>query len=144
MPVISIRAAVLGFAAVLSLAACASHEEKIQKHEDLLSASGFSIRPADTAERQALIDRLPARRFVERTHDGKPVFLYADNEVCHCLYVGDDKAYSTFQSTITQRQMARDAMGDQAQLRNESIDDYHYDVRLIEDRESAWDWGPWY
>ena len=135
---------VFGAALALSVAACASHEEKIEKHENLLSASGFSMRPADTAKRQELINTLPPRRFVERTHDGKPVFLYADAEVCHCLYVGDDKAYQSLQSTITQRQMARDAVGDQSQLRNESMDDYHYDIRLIEDRESAWDWGPWY
>jgi hypothetical protein len=143
MTIPSFRLAALGFLATLSVVACASHEQKIQQHDDLLSASGFSMRPADTAQRQALIDSLPARRFVERTHDGKPVFLYADPEVCHCLYVGDDKAYSALQSTITQRQMARDAVGDQAQLRNESMDDYHYDIRLIEDRETAWDWGLW-
>jgi hypothetical protein len=126
-----------------ALAGCMSNEAKIEKHENLLSASGFSIRPADTEKRQTLIAQLPSRRFVEKVRDGKPVFLYADADVCHCLYVGDDKAYSRLQSTILQRQMARDAVGDQAQLRSESIDDYNYDLKLIEDQESAWDWGVW-
>jgi hypothetical protein len=139
------KAIVNGLSAILcvALAACATTASNVEKREDLLAASGFTIRPADTPKRHALLRKLPAHHFVQRTKNGKAIFLYADPLVCDCLYIGDDKAFSSYQETILQRQMARDERNDQAQLHQESIDDYNADLKVIAADEEGWDWGPW-
>jgi hypothetical protein len=127
----------------LALAACVSTTAKVEKKEDLLLASGFTIRLADTPKRQALLAQLPAHRFVQRSKDGKAVFLYADPLVCDCLYVGNDKSFGRYQETILQRQMARDELGDQGSLREESKSDLNDELRVLATDEAGWDWGPW-
>jgi len=127
----------------ITLIGCTTEATKVERHEDLLAASGFTIKPASTPTRRAMIAKLPAHRFVERTVNGKPVFLYSDPLVCDCLYIGDDKAYSQYQATILQRQMARDERDDQAQLHRESIDDYNAAIKAIQLEDEGWNWGPW-
>ena len=127
----------------LALSACATTSAHVEQREDLLAASGFTIRPANTPRRQALLDRLPAHHFVQRTKNGKAIFLYADPLVCDCLYIGSDKAFGTYQDTILQRQMARDEQADQAQLHRESINDYNEELKVIDTDEEGWDWGAW-
>jgi len=127
----------------LALVACVSTSTKVEKKEDLLLASGFTIQPADTAKRQALLARLPAHHFVQRSRDGKAVFLYADPLVCDCLYIGDDKAFGRYQETILERQMASDELGDQGSLRQESKSDLNDELKVLAADESGWAWEPW-
>jgi len=127
----------------IALAACASTADKVEQKEDLLLASGFTIRPATTPQRQAMLHKLPAHHFVQRAKNGKAVFLYADPLVCDCLYIGDDKSFGRYQQTILQRQMASDELGDQGQLREESRNDYSDELKVIETDEAGWDWGTW-
>jgi hypothetical protein len=127
----------------LALAACANTTTKVEKKEDLLLASGFTIRVADTPKRQALLAKLPAHRFVQRSKDGKALFLYADPLVCDCLYIGDDKAFGKYQETILDRQMARDELGDQGSLREESKSDLNEELRVLGAEEAGWGWEPW-
>ena len=136
---------IAGIAILLSaaLAGCMSPSAKVEKKEDLLAASGFTILPADTAKRHALLVKLPPHHFVQRSKNGKAIFLYADPLVCDCLYVGDDKAFGSYQQTILQRQMARDELGDQGQLIEESKNDYSDELKVITTDEEGWDWGPW-
>jgi len=128
---------------VFALMGCASESSKVAQREDLLAASGFTIKPADNPKRQAMLAKLPAHHFVQRAKNGKAIFLYADPSVCACLYIGDDKAYSRYQETVLQRQMARDEGDDQAQLIRESRSDYNADLKTTEIEDEGWDWGPW-
>ena len=49
-----------------ALAACQTQQQIISAHEDNLAAAGFIVRPANTSERQAMLNRLPPHRFVQR------------------------------------------------------------------------------
>jgi len=57
--------------AVGILAGCQTSRQRIVDHEDDLAAAGFLVRPADTAERRALLTRLPKHKFVQRVKDDK-------------------------------------------------------------------------
>jgi hypothetical protein len=69
MPSQSVRlpivALVVGLAPLL-LTACATPQELVQAKEDRLLAAGFVARPANTPDRQAMMQRLPAHTFEMR------------------------------------------------------------------------------
>jgi hypothetical protein len=115
----------------------------IEQREKLMAAAGFTIRPADSAKRQALLATLPPHHFVQRAKDGQAIFLYADPLVCNCLYIGNNKAYDNYQSAVLQQQLAKDELGDQGQLREETEDGYGDELRVIEADEEGWAWEPW-
>ena len=68
----------------------------ITHKEALLESAGFKATPADTSERQAAVTKLLARQFVEGMQGTSPVYIYADPDVCNCLYVGSEAAYSKY------------------------------------------------
>jgi len=68
-----------------SLTACESPQQRVGEHEDLLSAAGFVVRPANTPERQAMLNRLPPHKFVQRVNGDVIHYVYADPLVCGCL-----------------------------------------------------------
>jgi hypothetical protein len=94
--------------AIILLAGCAAIEKQETKNtEQLLSASGFDIQPADTPEKLASLQAMKQNKLVQRqTKDGQPQFLYADAAVCRCLYVGDQQDYQQYQKLATQQQIA--------------------------------------
>jgi hypothetical protein len=95
--------------------------------EQLLTASGFHQQLADTPEKLAHVEMLtPARRLVAHRRHGHLYYVYADPDLCKCLYVG----------TPTQYQRALEK-----RLANEEL------VALQEhqdDDPTLWDlWAPW-
>ncbi len=125
--------------AVFLLTACASGQVRLREREALLAKSGFAMKPADTARRQAILAHLPAEQFTERTKNGKNLFLYADPKFCNCLFVGDEAAYDQYQSALIERQSARDDPGVEGS-RHESIENYKADSRAAGDVKIE-DWG---
>jgi hypothetical protein len=62
--------------------------------EPFLAAAGFQKMVADSPAKAAHLERLtPARRMVAHRRDGRLYYLYADPEVCKCLYVGTAEQY---------------------------------------------------
>jgi hypothetical protein len=62
--------------------------------EQLLAAAGFDQRLADTPEKLANLQTLtPARKFVPQERDGRLYYVYADPDLCKCLYVGTAAQY---------------------------------------------------
>ena len=110
----------------LGLAGCVSQAERVAEKEDLLSAAGFTVRPANIPERQATLHSLPPHRFVQQARGDRMVYLYADPLVCNCLYIGDQDAYGRYQRQALQLRIANQQVL-AAQLR----------------ADAAWDWGPW-
>ncbi len=108
------------------LAACSN---QIVEKENLLTAAGFQFRPADTPERAAALQRLPAHHFVRQARDGKPIWVYADPTICGCLYAGNEQAYATYRREVFQKQLA-----DERQLTAQMNED-----AAMEQME----WGPW-
>jgi hypothetical protein len=74
--------------AVLCIALTACQSSGILQQENALSAAGFSVRIADSAERQAMLNRLPPNMFVQRVNGNDIHYVYADPVVCGCLYIG--------------------------------------------------------
>jgi hypothetical protein len=113
----------------IMLAGCAAIEKQETKStEQLLSAAGFTIRPADTPDKLASLQAMKQRKVVRReTKDGQLQFLYADAAVCRCLYVGDEQAYQQYQKLAVQQQIA---FADQEAALDASLD-------------SPWAYGWW-
>ena len=88
------------------LGACATPQQRVATTEERLSAAGFVSRPADTPQRQAMLQRLPADRFAACHVNGRSVYLYADPLVCGCVYVGSGQAYDTYRQQMVQRHLA--------------------------------------
>lgn len=108
------------------LAACMSQQQRVENKEDLLSAAGFTARPANTPERAAMLKTLPPNKFVRRAHGDGFVYIFADPLVCNCLYIGDQAAYGRYRQEVLQRQIANEQM--MAAQMNE---------------DAAWNWGAW-
>lgn len=89
--------------AVLAVAACAA---EVEQREDLLSAAGFRVKTATTADRLQSIQALPPHRFVRDSLNGREVWVYADPTVCRCLYVGTPDAYQRYQQLNVQQRIA--------------------------------------
>ena len=112
-------------AACLALAACATPQQQAADREDLLSAAGFTVRPANTAARIASLRSLPPNKMVRQVRGGVVSYVYADPLVCACLYAGDQAAYGRYRQEVFQRRLA-DEQAMTAQM-------YGMD----------WDYGPW-
>lgn len=100
----------LGFAIIalagLSLASCETVSGSVEHRENDLAAAGFIVRPANTPARVAMLERLPANRFLLRSRGNTVSYIYADPTNCHCLYVGTQKAYSKYRETQAQERIA--------------------------------------
>ena len=110
----------------IGLTACQTQGELIQQ-ESNLAAAGFVVQIANTAERQAMLNRLPANQFVLRVHDGVRHYVYADPG-CGCLYVGSPQAFGQYVS-------------------NQQLDLYGQEkLAALSYYDAAWNWdawGPW-
>ena len=115
--------------AVASLAGCATSQPQTSQRDDVLEAAGFTARPADTADRKAMLDRLPSGHFILRTKDGVDVYVYADATRCNCLYVGTAEAYDRYRAHYNAEiARAEDELSG----------------RVYADTSSGWDvWGGW-
>jgi hypothetical protein len=108
------------------LSACLTQEQRIEKHEDALSAAGFIVKAANTPDRQTMLHRLPPNKFVRRVNGDVVTYVYADPIACGCLYVGSQQAYNQYMSN---------------QLQQNLIDQQQMAAQMYQDE--AWNWGAW-
>jgi hypothetical protein len=108
------------------LAACSGQQQVAERKEDILAASGFVVRPANTPQRQAMLRQLPPHRFVQQVRGTQTMYVFADPLVCDCLYVGNEEAYGRYRQNVKQRQIAVQQI--EATMMKQS---------------SGWDWGAW-
>lgn len=106
-----------------------------------LEDAGFVMRPADTAEQLALIKRVPPRRFVARVKNGKRYYVYADPELCNCVFVGDAvalEAYRDMRKRLPQPDTVAPAgVAPQAEL----VEDMDGDLSDMIDNNNILDWN---
>jgi hypothetical protein len=102
----------LTLATVATLAACATPQSMAPSTEQMLAASGFLEKPADTPVRQAKLAALPPYRILAQrvTVGGQDTvgYIYADPTTCHCVFVGNPQTYQRFQQYALQQRMAQD------------------------------------
>ncbi len=109
-----------------ALTGCQSGPEVITHEENNLAAAGFVVRPANTPARQAMLQRLPANKFVTRTHHDVVHYVYADPVVCDCLYVGTQEAYGKYRLAQQQQHLADE--------QRETAQSYS---------DASWNWDAW-
>jgi hypothetical protein len=112
--------------AVFAVVACQSQSALVTQNEDNLAAAGFVVRPANTPERVAMLNRLPPHQFVQRASGDVVHYIYADPLVCGCLYVGTQQAYNQYKLHQQQQHLA-----DEQLMTAQSYSD------------PAWNWGAW-
>ncbi len=71
----------------------------------MLVAAGFKFVPVNTPARQASFKQLPPNKFTRETRDGRAFYVYPDPMVCGCPYVGDQRAYGTYNFNLLQKNM---------------------------------------
>jgi hypothetical protein len=114
---------------MVALAACQTSSPDFGAYEDNLAAAGFIMRPANTPQRQEMLARLPAHRFVLRENGNTIHYVYADPLVCDCLYVGTQQAFNQYEAN---------------QLQQHLIDERQLIALTYSDAAWSWDaWGPW-
>jgi hypothetical protein len=91
----------------LFLAGCAT-KPSITKTENLLAAAGFRVQYADSPQKLSALAKLPAHKLVGRTKDGKVVYVYADPEVCKCVYFGNENAYQNYRRMLFEQNVANE------------------------------------
>jgi len=115
--------------AVAAVSGCQTQQQLVTQHEDNLAAAGFLVRPANTPERQAMLQRLPPHKFIQRVHGDTVHYVYADPLVCDCLYVGSQQAYNQFKLHEQQQRLA---------------DEQQMTAQMYSDPAWNWNaWGPW-
>jgi hypothetical protein len=121
------RTALIGILLIAgALNGCETQRQTVAEHEDRLSAAGFIIKPANTPERQAMLARLPADKFVMRQNGDSIHYVYADPLVCGCLYVGTQQAYNQYKANELAQRLA-----DEQQISAQTYSD------------ASWSWGAW-
>ena len=90
-----------GAGLALALAACQPDQGsplayRPESKENLLADSGFRQLPVNTPKKIAMFKQYPAHRLSKTTYKGKTVWVYPDQNVCGCLYIGGPTAYATF------------------------------------------------
>ena len=86
----------------LALAGCSSVSKEIKDSgttsmESQLRAAGFKIMIADTRERQDMLTTLSPEHLTRIPRPDNVYYIYADPDVCQCLYVGREAEYRQFQ-----------------------------------------------
>jgi hypothetical protein len=80
---------------------------------------------ADTAERQDMLNRLPANQFVQRVSGNSVHYVYADPVVCGCLYIGTQQDFDQY-------------------VRNQQLDlAQQQRITFLEFYDAAWNWDAW-
>ena len=87
----------------LLAAACANPEAAAPTKADLLEQAGFVRRDVNTQERLAALKVLPPHQFVIRNSNGSVKYMYADPNVCDCIYVGGQRAYDQYRQMMATR-----------------------------------------
>ena len=97
----------------------------VSQKENLLTAAGFKMVPADTPAKQAHLESLPPGKITPVERHGTMYYAFPDSKH-NVLYVGQEPQYQEYQKLRLEKQMVKD------QLATAQMD------------EAAWNvWGVW-
>ena len=126
--------ATLAILLVFVLIGCAAvKSQDAQSTEELLSAAGFIMIPAETPEEISNLNTLTPLKIEFSVKDNKPLYWYADPYNCKCVYTGDQAAYDRYEKLNVE----------------ENIADQEQEAALMNEQAAAdanmWGWlgGPW-
>ena len=107
-------------------------DSNAKSKEEMLAAAGFQMKEAQTPEQLANVRNMPQRKLLPHTKDGQVMYVFADAEVCQCVYVGTEKSYQDYQKMVYQTDLA-DEQETTAAMNSEAMIEW----------ESWGTWGPW-
>jgi hypothetical protein len=74
-----------------------SQEAKDMHLEDV----GFVMRPANTQAQLDHLRLLPPLKFVARTKNGRRYYLFADPDLCKCVFIGNQAAMDSYRDLVS-------------------------------------------
>jgi uncharacterized protein YdbL (DUF1318 family) len=95
---------------VVATGCAAIRKGDVDTQEQLLSASGFQMKLADTPQKLAHLQTMTSQKLVPHTKDGKLYYVYADPEFCKCLFVGNEPAYQKYQQLALQQKLSQERL----------------------------------
>ena len=81
-----------------------------------LEDAGFVVRVADTPAKIARLRAVPARKFLRRVKAGHAYYMYADPDLCRCVYLGNQDAMNNYRAMATLRRQQFFLQSPNAQL----------------------------
>jgi len=100
------RTLFITFAALVAFAiGCSTTKSR----ENMLSAAGFKMIPADTPERVAHLNSLPPDKITTVQRNGTLYYVFPDAKK-NMLYVGQQPQYEEYQKLRLQNQMAQEQL----------------------------------
>jgi hypothetical protein len=90
---------ILIFAPIVAMSggSAVAQQEAIDMH---LEDVGFVMRAA-TPQQIERLRALPPRKFVARTAGGRRYYLYADPDLCKCVFLGDETAMQSYKDLVS-------------------------------------------
>lgn len=95
----------LALAAALLTGCAAIQRAETKSTEQLLSAAGFKVLPADTPQKQAKLAELTPNKIARQIRGNNVYYLFPDDQN-QFVMVGDQAAYSKYQNLVVQQQIA--------------------------------------
>lgn len=95
----------LALAATLVGGCAAIQRAENNSNEQLLTAAGFKVLPADTPDKEAKIAQLKPYTVARQIRGNKVYYIYPDDQHNFVL-VGDQAAYSRYQNLVVQQQVS--------------------------------------
>lgn len=123
----------MALAAALSSGCARGLNDTPPPTEQLLAATGFQMRAADSPERWRQLEAMTQQRLVVHPANGDERYVYADVELCRCLYAGTAEAYARYRRLAWYRRVAGEQRDAVARSPDERLD------------WALWGpWDPWY
>jgi len=97
---------IIAVAALVLVGCAAVQKNETVGTEEVLAAAGFYMKLADTPAKLARLQALTPHKLVPHQRDGKVYFVFADPDVCKCLFAGTEQNYLEFQRLGLQKQLA--------------------------------------
>jgi hypothetical protein len=105
---VAVMIAVIG----LALAGCAtgpySSPTASKSQADLLRDAGFKLHTANTPQKQAYVETLPAKKVVSNKYQGQTCYLVCTDPGSKQCYLGDQAAYQRYQQMAIQQSLSAD------------------------------------
>jgi hypothetical protein len=95
----------LALAAALLTGCAAIQRAETNSTEQLLSASGFKVLPADNPQRQAKLAELTPNKIARQVRGNNVYYLFPDDQN-QFVMVGDQAAYAKYQNLVVQQQIS--------------------------------------
>ena len=95
----------LALAAAFLTGCAAIQQAEKNSTEQLLSAAGFKVLPADTPQKQAKLAELTPNKIARQIRGNNVYYLFPDDQN-QFVMVGDQAAYSKYQNLVVQQQIS--------------------------------------